>query len=209
MTVEKLKIDRPVIVEGKYDKITLCSVIDAEIIPTNGFSLFKSKEKVALLRRLAANGGVILLTDADGGGKQIRARLSSILPAGSVTHLYIPEIAGKEKRKAAPSKAGLLGVEGMEAARLREIFAPFAVCERGAARMRKKASLSKLDFYRDGLSGGENAAARRDALALSLDLPRGMSANALLAAVNLLCTEEDYRAALTRARAEYDNRKDN
>ena len=194
--MEKLKIDRPIIVEGKYDKITLSSVLDAEIIPTHGFSLFKNEEKVALLRRLAGDGGVILLTDADGGGKQIRARLCSLLPTGSITHLYIPEIPGKEKRKSAPGKEGLLGVEGIPVERLRAIFAPFA----GEGGARRKASLSKVDFYRDGLSGGDGAAALRDALSLSLDLPRGMSANALLAAVNLLCTEEEYRAALTRAR---------
>ncbi len=201
MTVEKLKIDRPIIVEGKYDKITLCSVIDAEIIPTHGFSLFKNGEKIALLRRLAKEGGVILLTDADGGGRQIRARLSSILPAGSITHLYIPEIEGKERRKDKRSKEGLLGVEGMEAERLRAILAPFATNEDATGARRKKAALTKGDLYRDGLSGGENAAALRDALALSLDLPRGMSANALLAAINLLCTEEEYAAALTHARA--------
>lgn len=207
--MEKLKIDLPIIVEGKYDKIALSSVIDAEIIPTHGFSLFKSEEKLALLRRLAKDGGVILLTDADGGGRQIRSRLSSMLPANSITHLYIPEIEGKEKRKDKRSKAGLLGVEGMEAARLREIFAPFATNEAVAAARRKKASLSKVDFYRDGLSGGENASALRDALAVSLDLPRGMSANALLAAINLLCTEEEYAAALAHAREGRNDTKDN
>ena len=196
--MEKLKIDRPVIVEGKYDKITLSSVIDAEIIPTHGFSLFKNEEKVALLRRLAEGGGVILLTDADGGGRQIRARLSSLLPAGSITHLYIPEVAGKEKRKSAPSKEGLLGVEGMEAARLRALFAPFAT---DAPKRTDKAALSKQDFYRDGLSGGNNAARLRDALAAELDLPRGMSANALLAAINLLLSRREYENALARVRA--------
>ena len=197
--MEKLKIDRPIVVEGKYDQITLSSVIEGTIIPTHGFSLFNNLEKVALLRRLAADGGILLLTDADGGGRQIRARLSSLLPAGSITHLYIPEIAGKEKRKSAPGKEGLLGVEGMEAERLYALFAPFAVGE-NAPKKGERASLTKLDLYREGLSGGEHAAALRDALALSLDLPRGMGANALLAAINLLCTEEEYTAALTRAR---------
>lgn len=194
--MEKLKIALPIIVEGKYDKITLSSVLDATIIPTGGFSLFKNEEKIALLRRLANEGGVILLTDADGGGRQIRSRLSSLLPAGGLTHLYIPEIAGKEKRKAHPSKGGLLGVEGMEAECLRTLFAPFAtgkdIC--------KKAALTKRDFYRDGLSGAKDASALRDALALLLALPRGMSANALLAAINLLITEEEYACALARAR---------
>ena len=199
--MDKLKIDIPIIVEGKYDQITLSSVIDATIIPTGGFSIFNNEEKIALLRRLAKDGGIILLTDADGGGRQIRSRLSSLLPAGSITHLYIPEIEGKEKRKDKRGKEGLLGVEGMDAARLYALFAPFA--EGGAAAPRKvtgKAALTKGDFYRDGLSGAEGAAALRDALSLSLDLPRGMSANALLAAINLLCTEEDYARALACAR---------
>ena len=198
--MEKLKIDRPIVVEGKYDKITLGAVLDAEIIPTHGFSLFKNEEKIALLRRLAADGGIILLTDADGGGRQIRARLSSLLPAGSITHLYIPEIAGKEKRKSAPGKEGLLGVEGMEAARLYDLFAPFAA--EGLPQKAARATPTKGDFYREGLSGGKNAGAMRDALATALALPRGMSANALLAAIGLLCTEEEYTAALTRAREE-------
>ena len=113
--MERLKISRPVIVEGKYDKITLSSVIDAHVIPTGGFSLFRAEEKKALLRRLAEAHGVIVLTDSDGGGKQIRAFLSGILPKEKVTHLYIPALSGKERRKEKPGKAGLLGVEGMSA----------------------------------------------------------------------------------------------
>lgn len=194
--MEKLKIALPIVVEGKYDKITLSSVLDATIIPTGGFSLFHNEEKIALLRRLARGGGVILLTDADGGGRQIRSRLSSLLPAGSITHLYIPEIAGKEKRKATRSKEGLLGVEGMDASRLYALFAPFAT----GKDIPKRAALTKGDFYRDGLSGAEGAAALRDALATELDLPRAMSANALLAAINLLSTEEEYARALACAR---------
>ena len=112
--MEKLKIDRPIIVEGRYDKITLSAVLDAHVIPTNGFSIFNDQEKLALIRRLAAERGVIVLTDADGAGKLIRAHMSSALPKDRVIHLYTPAIEGKEKRKASPSKEGLLGVEGME-----------------------------------------------------------------------------------------------
>lgn len=197
--MEKLRIDRPIIVEGKYDKIALSAVIDATVLTTGGFSLFKNKERVALLRRLAAPRGVILLTDADGAGKHIRAFLSSHLPAGSITHLYTPAIEGKEKRKQKRSKEGLLGVEGMGTERLRALFAPFATDAPLRADTRP---IGKLDFYGDGLSGGENASEKRNALAALFDLPHGMSANALLAALNLLAGYDEYRAAvdaLTRA----------
>ena len=191
---ERLKIDRPVIVEGKYDKITLSAVIDAHIIPTGGFSIFNQKEKLALIRRLGEERGVIVLTDSDGAGKLIRAHLSSALPKEKIIHLYTPAIMGKEGRKKAPSKEGLLGVEGMAAERLRALFAPFAVGgEAGKARGR---AVEKRDFYADGLSGGEGAAARREQLAAYFSLPRGMSANALLEAINLLYDYDAYREAL-------------
>ncbi|MBQ8858601.1 MAG: DUF4093 domain-containing protein [Clostridia bacterium] len=191
--MDKLKIDRPIIVEGKYDKITLSSVLDANIIPTGGFSIFKTKEKLALIRRLGEEKGVIVLTDSDGAGQLIRAHLSSALPKDKIIHLYTPRIEGKERRKKTPSKEGVLGVEGMEAARLRDLFAPFAV---DAAAKPRGHAVEKRDFYADGLSGGEGAAARREALAASLALPRGMSANALLDAINLLYTYDEYKNAI-------------
>ena len=121
----RIKIDRPVIVEGKYDKIKLQSVIDATIITTDGFGIFNRKEKLMLIRRLAAGSGVIVLTDSDGAGKVIRKYISSALPKEKVVHIYIPEIPGKEKRKQTPSKAGTLGVEGIEQnAALQKLFAP-------------------------------------------------------------------------------------
>ncbi len=191
---EKLKIDRPVIVEGKYDKITLSAVLDANIIPTGGFSIFNQKEKMALIRRLGEERGVIVLTDSDGAGKLIRAHLSSALPKEKIIHLYTPAIAGKESRKKAPSKEGLLGVEGMAADRLREIFAPFAV---GSEVQRPRGrAVEKRDFYADGLSGGAGAAEKRESLAAHFSLPRGMSANALLEAINLLYDYEAYKEAL-------------
>lgn len=191
--MEKLTITRPVIVEGKYDKITLSSVIDAHIIPTGGFSLFRATEKAALLRRLAEAHGVIVLTDSDGGGRQIRSFLSQILPKEKVTHLYVPAREGKERRKTKASKAGLLGVEGMDTALLRALFAPFAV----DSPPRTVGGITKQDFYLDGLSGKDGAKEKREALARLLDLPPDMTANALLEAINLLCTEEEYRAKLS------------
>ena len=123
--MEKPCISRPIIVEGKYDKIKLDSLFSAYIIPTDGFALFKKAEKRTLLRRLAERSGVIVLTDADGGGRQIRSFLSELLPKDRVTHLYIPAVKGKEKRKEKAGKAGLLGVEGIEADTLRAILAPY------------------------------------------------------------------------------------
>ncbi len=183
----KLHIPLPVIVEGKYDKNALSQVIDATILTTGGFSIFNSKEKQAILRRLCAKGAIVL-TDSDGGGCQIRAFLSSILPKDAIYPLYIPRIAGKEKRKSAPSKSGVLGVEGMEAELLYSLFLPLSQ-DRA---VKKGAPVTKTDFYFLGLTGAQNACARRDRLALALRLPEGMGATPLLSAVNLLCTREEF-----------------
>lgn len=193
--MEKIRISRPIIVEGKYDKITLSSLLSATIIPTDGFSLFKKKELAALLRRIAEAHGLIVLTDSDGGGRQIRAYLSQILPKEKVIHLYIPQKEGKERRKAHAGKAGLLGVEGMDAETLRTLFLPLA----DGAPVRNTGGITKQDFYLDGLSGREGSEARRRALALSLSLPADMTANALLAACNLLFTKQEYKEALSKA----------
>jgi len=112
---EKERIKLPIIVEGRYDKSKISSIFDATVITTGGFAIFNSKEKRALIKKLAERGGIILLTDSDAGGVQIRSYLSGILPKDRIFHLYIPEVEGKERRKRAPSKAGLLGVEGMDA----------------------------------------------------------------------------------------------
>ncbi len=190
--MNKIKISRPIIVEGKYDKIKLSSILDANIITTDGFGVFNSAEKVALIRALAAPSGVIVLTDSDGAGKVIRSKISSVLPQNAVTHLYIPQILGKEKRKSAPSKEGTLGVEGIDAEILRKIFEPFE----DDLPQKRMGRVSKQDFYEDGLSGGENSAEKRDALALQFGLPRGMSANALLAAINIISDEDGYKGAV-------------
>lgn len=198
MNREKLRISYPVIVEGKYDKIALSQVIDAPIFCTGGFSIFNRGETRALFRRLAESSPIILLVDSDGGGKQIRSYLTGILPKDRLIQLYIPQIRGKERRKTAAGKAGLLGVEGMEAALLRDLFLPY--CSDAAAPKRGRA-VTKTDFYVDGLSGGDRSAARRAELALSLGLPADMTANALLAAINLITDVDGYRDALRRLSA--------
>ncbi len=192
---KKLRIALPVVVEGKYDKIKLDSVIDATVLTTGGFGIFNSAEKKALIRRLCKDG-VILLCDSDGAGKVIRGYLKGILPPERVYDLYIPKIAGKERRKRVGSKEGTLGVEGMDADLLRALFAPYA-----ADGVPTRTPLTKADFYAFGLSGGANAAALRDALAAQFDLPSGMTANALIAALALLCSREEFEAA-ARAVAE-------
>lgn len=192
---EKLRIALPVVVEGKYDKIKLDSVMDATVLTTGGFGIFNSAEKKALIRRLCKDG-VILLCDSDGAGKVIRGYLKGILPPERVYDLYIPKIAGKEKRKRVGSKEGTLGVEGMDADLLRALFAPYATDA-----LPSRAPITKADFYAYGLSGGANAAALRDALAAQFDLPSGMTANALIAALALLCSREEFETA-ARAVAE-------
>ena len=177
--MEKLKIPYPVVVEGKYDRAKLSSVIDARIITTDGFGIFKKNEKLALIRKLGSASPIILLTDSDGAGKLIRSHLTSALPKDRLIQLYIPKIAGKEKRKAAPSAEGTLGVEGMEQQLLYDLLKPFENDEAVAR-------------YRDGLSGADNSTVRRDELAKMLDLPSGMSANALLAAIKMVISYEEY-----------------
>lgn len=192
--MEKITIDKPIIVEGKYDKIALSSLLSANILTLGGFSVFRQKEKAEMIRRMAEKNGVIVLTDSDGAGKVLRGYLSSILPKEKVTHLYIPRIEGKEKRKKTASKEGTLGVEGIDAETLRDLFRPFSS---NAAEDRKSGEpLTKADLLSLGLSGGENASFRREALAKKCGLPRDMSSNALLAALNLLYTKEEILAKI-------------
>ncbi|MBQ9079457.1 MAG: DUF4093 domain-containing protein [Clostridia bacterium] len=187
--MEKLKIACPVIVEGKYDRLRLLSVIEAQIITTDGFGLFKKNEKAALIRALAQKSRIIVLTDSDGAGRVIRSRISQMVPPDKLIQLHIPRIAGKEKRKSEPSAEGVLGVEGMEAELLYKMFAPYAG---DALPAPAENPLSKTDFYVDGLSGGQDSAAKRDKLAAAFGLPPGMTANSLLAALRLVCTYEEY-----------------
>lgn len=192
--MEKIRIDLPIIVEGKYDKNTVSQIVDGTVIATGGFSVFNNRERQALIRRLAERDGVIVLTDPDAGGGQIRRFLRGILPPEKIRNVYVPRVAGKERRKAHPSKEGVLGVEGLPADTLRRALAPFA----SGAERRSGTPVTKTGMYIDGLSGGENASARRAALAAELGLPQDMSAASLLEAINLLGGEEIYRPALAR-----------
>lgn len=194
---EKIRIDIPIAVEGKYDKIKVASVADAQIIATDGFGVFASDEKAALIRRLSEPRGIIVLTDSDGAGLVIRNYFNRILPKDKVFHLYIPQIEGKEKRKKTASKEGMLGVEGMDAALIRELLLPFAS---GAEKRTPAREITKTDFYKDGISGGEESARKRARLARHMSLPDNMSANALLAAINMLGEAEKYEEFLKNDR---------
>ncbi len=195
--MDKLKISLPILVEGKYDRVKLSSIVDGTILSLGGFAVFNRQKTLSFLRRTAERQGVILLTDSDGGGRQIRAFLSECLPPDRVHHVYIPKVAGKEKRKRAPGKAGLLGVEGIEADTLRRLLAPYA-----DGKLPASAGLTKADLYADGFSGGPDSAARRRRLAARLDLPEDLSADALLSALNLLLSAEEYRTLAAALRSE-------
>ena len=194
---ERIKISLPIVVEGKYDKSTLLSIFDTTVITLGGFAVFNSKEKQALLRKVAKDG-IILLTDSDGAGKMIRSFLNGIIPKEKIYNLYIPKIAGKEKRKAAPSKEGLLGVEGMGREELVRVLTPFIVGDDRKAQndVKRGEMITKVDFYMDKLSGADNSSARRDELARRFELPDGMTANALLEALNIITDKEGYRLAV-------------
>ncbi len=196
--MEKKKISLPIIVEGKYDKNTLSQIFDARIFTLGGFGVFNSKEKQALLRRIAKDG-VILLTDSDGGGRQIRSFLLGILPPDKVKNVYIPAIEGKEKRKTKASRSGLLGVEGMSREVLERLLAPFV---EDGGRVELSApddgkTITKVDFYLDGLTGKDNSSERRRALCRYFDLPGDMTAKALIEALNLLVGYEEYKNAVS------------
>ena len=195
--MERIKISLPIAVEGKYDKSTLLSIFDTTVITLGGFAVFNSKEKQLLLRRIAKDG-IIVLTDSDGAGKVIRSFLNGIIPKDKIYNLYIPKVAGKEKRKSAPSKEGLLGVEGMQKEELIRVLTPFIVTSdsKGDAPKSRAEMITKVDFYKDKLTGFDNSATRRDKLALHFNLPTGMTPNALVEALNIITDKAGYDSAV-------------
>lgn len=188
--MSKLRINYPIIVEGKYDKIKITSIADACVITTDGFGVFKNHERLALIRELAKKSKIIVLTDPDGAGKLIRSHITSAIPRDRLIQLYTPQVKGKERRKERASAEGYLGVEGADAQKLCELLAPFA--EQSGEDMAPREEITKADMFACGLTGGEGSAEKRDMLAVSLDLPRGMTPNALLSALNVLLTREEF-----------------
>lgn len=191
-----LHVRYPIIVEGKYDRLRLLSLVRGQILTTDGFGIFKAGEKAALLRALAKKTPLIVLTDPDGAGKLIRAHLSGILPKEKIIPLYVPQTKGKEKRKKAPSAEGFLGVEGQERELLYQLLLPYAT-EGGDNAHTEENPLSKVDFFEDGLTGTAGCTERRNRLAAHFALPPDMTPNALLAALRTIATYEEYKAAVT------------
>ena len=183
-----LKIKEAIVVEGRYDKNTLSQVVDAVILETSGFSVFKDGEKLELLRRLAARQGLIVLTDSDGAGFVIRNYLKGAIPKEQVKHAYVPDIYGKERRKRAPGREGKLGVEGMKPEVLADALLKAGATVEGEEAAAPRGELTPADLFLLGLTGTPDSANRRAALLKALKLPEHMNAKALLAMLNALYT---------------------
>ena len=186
-----VKIREVIVVEGRYDKNPLSQVVDATILETRGFGIFKDKEQLSLLRRAAQARGLILLTDSDGAGFVIRNYLKGAIDPGYIKHAYIPDISGKERRKDTPGKEGKLGVEGMPPQVLLEALRRAGATFEGETEQRSSGQLTKADLFDLGLSGYPDSAARRLRLLKRLNLPERMSTNAMLEALNLLYTRQE------------------
>lgn len=185
-----VKIKEAILVEGRYDKNTLSQIVDAPILETAGFGIFKDKKQMQLLRQVAEKRGLIVFTDSDGAGFVIRNHIKSAIPGKFLKHAYIPDIMGKERRKAAPGKEGKLGVEGMSREIILDALRHCGATIEGENAPRTN-EITKQDLMELGLSGGPDASAKRLALLKKLNLPEHMSANAMLQAVNLLYSREE------------------
>lgn len=194
---KKKKISLPILVEGKYDKNTLSQIFDANIITLGGFGVFNSKEKQQLIRKIAKDG-IIILTDSDGGGRQIRSFLLGILPPELVHNVYIPKVQGKEKRKTKASGSGLLGVEGMGREVLEKILSPYVLDGERVKLSKQKdcREITKRDLFTDGLSGGECSSVLRAELCRYFELPEDLTAKAMLEALNMLVGYSEYKRAV-------------
>lgn len=190
-----IKLDKAIIVEGKYDKIRLSGFIDALIIETDGFRIFSDSDKKALIRRLAKTNGIIVMTDSDAAGFRIRNHIRNIAADGDVINVYIPDVFGKEKRKTEASKEGKLGVEG-----LTEDIITAAMEKAGVYHTKTdnsdKRQVTVTDLFEDGITGTDNAKQRRLQLLKALDLPERMSNSQLLKLINTFMTYDDYKSAV-------------
>lgn len=199
-----IKIKETIVVEGIYDKIRLESIVDAIILVTDGFAIFKDAEKLALLRQMADKTGIIVLTDSDAAGFAIRNFVKQGIDKSKIRHAYIPDIFGKEKRKAAPSKEGKLGVEGIDNALLTDALrkAGATILGEETPPMPADEGITRLDLYADGFSGGKNSAERRRKLLTSLGLPQRMSTNLLCEVINHITDKETYKKIVETIHAE-------
>ena len=190
-----VRIREAIVVEGRYDKNTLSQIVDAPILETSGFGIFKDKKQLELLRKVAKIRGLIVFTDSDGAGFVIRNHLKSAIDGRCLKHAYIPDIPGKERRKSAPGKEGKLGVEGMSPEIILEALRRAGATIEGEDTPARN-GITKQDLMELGLSGGANSAEKRRLLLRKLDLPEHMSANAMLQALNLLYSAEELRSIL-------------
>ena len=186
-----IKLSKVIIVEGKYDKIRLKNFIDAEIITTDGFRIFKDRDKLQMIRRIAETKGIVILTDSDSAGFVIRGHLSSIIDPKYITNVVVPEIKGKEKRKEKSSAQGLLGVEGLDEKTITEAFKKAGIATDETAVTPTGEKITNSDLFKLGLSGVSDSKARREALMQSLGLPKGMSSKQLLTALNSLYSRDE------------------
>lgn len=194
-----LKIDEAVIVEGKYDKIKLSSIIDTVIIVTNGFGIFKDREKLELIRYYAKTTGIIILTDSDNAGRKIRGYLKSAVGGGNIRNVYVPDVFGKEKRKDKPSAEGKLGVEGIDKELILEAFAKSGIT---TSVREKPHDISKLTLYELGLSGGTQSSTLRKQLQRSLNLPECLAATALVEVLNTMMTADELAERMEKIKEE-------
>lgn len=194
-----LHIEQAIIVEGKYDKIKLSSIVDAVILVTDGFRIFKDEEKMSVIRYYAETTGVLILTDSDSAGFKIRNYLKGSV-GGKVTNVYIPDVFGKERRKVHPSKEGKLGVEGIDPDVIIDAFRKagvlFSECDE------KKEKITRLDLYTDGLSGGENSSQKRRKLLKTIGLPELLTTTGMLEILNTMFTVEEYRELIEKINKE-------
>ncbi len=194
-----LQIKQAIIVEGKYDKIKLSSIVKAVIIPTNGFRIFTDRETLALIRHYAETTGILILTDSDRAGFRIRSYLKGAIPEGRIYNIYIPDVFGKEKRKEKPSAEGKLGVEGMDAEVLREAFRKAGVLTEETD---VSDPLTKTDLYLAGLNGTPGSAEKRRELQKKLGLPSLLSSSALLDVLNSMMTKADFYRMMETSESE-------
>lgn len=186
-----LKLKEVVIVEGKYDKIKLSQILDALIIDVGGFNIFKNKEKVQMIKKLADKNGVLVLTDSDHAGFMIRNYLNGIIPQDKIKHAYIPDIIGKEKRKKTYSKERKLGVEGVDDKIILDAINKVSLKKEEKTNNIKE--ITKMDFYEDGLSGRDNSSDKRKKLLKKLNLPENLSQNALIKVLNKTISYDEYK----------------
>ncbi len=189
-----IKLTQPIIVEGKYDKISLNNIVDTLIITTNGFSIFRDKEKCELIRTLSQRDGVIVMTDSDSAGNLIRNHIKNIVNGGKIINICLPQIKGKERRKNAPSKEGFLGVEGISKEIIENALKDAGILCRENENSSEK--ITKTDMYFWGLSGGQDSSLKRKQILEFLNLPINLSPNIMLDVINTLYIKNEFEKAV-------------